>query len=263
MIRKEKKDYLIQSVSLACTLLEQFGGAASELKISELSRLLCVSKNNVFRLLATLESHNFIEKNSKSGAYQLGLTSLKLGESCIKSRRLLQEARHSLEAVSRQSTETAFLAVLTSGGLVCGDVVETVLPVKVVTQIGTTLPLYSTAAGKAILACCSDEERNALVRKEDLNTYVKKRNICSSAWMEEQENIRKKGFAVSIGAFETGANAVAAAIRNHASRVIGVISVAGPNFRLSPERVNEEVGPLVVKAAMETSLRMGCENLQA
>lgn len=84
MIRKEKKDYLIQSVSLACTLLEQFGGAASELKISELSRLLCVSKNNVFRLLATLESHNFIEKNSKSGAYQLGLTSLKLGESCIK-----------------------------------------------------------------------------------------------------------------------------------------------------------------------------------
>jgi DNA-binding IclR family transcriptional regulator len=128
MARKEKKDYIIQSVSLACSLLEQFNGSISELRLSELTLLLCASKNSVFRLLATLEDRSFIEKNAANGAYHLGLTTLMLGERCLKSRQLAREAHHTLEAVALESGETSFLAVLSSGGLICGDAVETTHP---------------------------------------------------------------------------------------------------------------------------------------
>ncbi len=257
MARKEKKDYLIQSVSLACSLLEQFNGSASELKLSELTRLVCASKNNVFRLLATLEDRNFIEKNATNGAYHLGITTLKLGERCLKSRQLTREAHNSLEAVYHACGETSFLAVLGSGGLVCGDTIETVQTVKVVTPIGTCLPLDSTAAGKVILACCSDEELNVIYGKENVKKYREQKITCLKTWSDEQDRIRKNGFAISIGEYENGANAVAAAIRNHASQVIGVICVAGPNFRLSHEKINHGVASLVVNAAKEISLRMG------
>lgn len=257
MARKEKKEYLIQSVSQACSLLEQFNGSVSELKLSELTRLLCASKNSIFRLLATLEDRNFIEKNATNGAYHLGLTTLKLGEKCLKSRQLNLEAHHSLEEVYQAFRETTFLAVLGSGGLVCGDVIETVQTVKVVTPIGTCLPLDSTAAGKVILACCSDEELNEIYGKENVKKYREQKAACLGAWLSEQEKIRESGFAISIGEYETGANAVAVAIRNHASQVIGVISVAGPNFRLSQDKIINDIAPVVIKAAKDISSRMG------
>src|SRR5262249_49316178 len=56
-MRREKANYTIQSVSHALDVLEQFSGPqAGELGVTELSKRLKLHKNNVFRLLATLES---------------------------------------------------------------------------------------------------------------------------------------------------------------------------------------------------------------
>lgn len=106
MARKEKNEYLIQSVSRACSLLEQFRGGVRELKVTELSRLLCVSKNNAFRLLATLEARNFIERNPATGAYRLGFSSLKVGEASLRAgcwnERLVTRWRISLVRAGRR-----------------------------------------------------------------------------------------------------------------------------------------------------------------
>ena len=55
-MKKAKSDYLIQSVSRALDILEAFTANEGELGVTELSRRLKLHKNNVFRLLATLES---------------------------------------------------------------------------------------------------------------------------------------------------------------------------------------------------------------
>src|SRR5579875_482868 len=56
MVRRDKANYLIQSVAHALDVLEQFSGEQDELGVTELSRRLKLHKNNVFRLLATLEA---------------------------------------------------------------------------------------------------------------------------------------------------------------------------------------------------------------
>ena len=257
MARKEKNEYLIQSVSRACSLLEQFRGGVRELKVTELSRLLCISKNNAFRLLATLEARNFIERNPATGAYRLGFSSLKVGEASLRSRLLERETHHSLEDVSRQSGETAFLTVLGSEGLVCKDVVKSTLPVRVVFQVGTCLPLHCTAAGKVMLACGSGEELRAFFERGSLRKYSEQKTASTRASTKELRSIRERGYAISVGEFEAGASGVAAPVRNHVSKVIGIIGVVGPSFRLTHERLNDEVAPLVVRAAREISLRMG------
>ena len=79
MVKKEKTDYVIQSVYHALDLLEQFNGEVDELGVTELSKRLKLHKNNVFRLLATLESRNYIEQNKVTENYRLGLKTLGTG----------------------------------------------------------------------------------------------------------------------------------------------------------------------------------------
>ena len=62
MTKKPKSDYAIQTVSNALRLLEMFDGE-ERLGVTELSRRLDLHKNNVFRLLATLESKDNLLKS--------------------------------------------------------------------------------------------------------------------------------------------------------------------------------------------------------
>ncbi len=257
MARKEKNEYIIQSVSFACSLLEQFHGEVRELNLTELSRLLRISKNNVFRLLATLEARNFIERNPSSGAYRLGLTTLRMGEAYVRSKRLVQEAHPFLEDVSRQSLETVFLGVWGTEGLVCEDIVKSILPVRVECHEGTSFPLHCTAAGKLMLAFGSEKELRAFFERENSGRCSEEVAISTRTLAKELRDVREGGYAICVDEFEAGASAVAAPVRNHASRVIGVIGLVGPSFRLARERLDGEFAPLVMRAAREISLRMG------
>ena len=52
--KKDKTNYIIKTVLNAFELLEAFKGDRSELGVSELSKILKLHKNKIFRLLATL-----------------------------------------------------------------------------------------------------------------------------------------------------------------------------------------------------------------
>jgi DNA-binding IclR family transcriptional regulator len=71
--KRKKTDYIIQSVDHALDVLEAFHGEEDELGITELSRRLKLHKNNIFRILATLENREYIEQNQATDNYRLGL----------------------------------------------------------------------------------------------------------------------------------------------------------------------------------------------
>ena len=89
MVRREKSNYVIQSVSHALDVLEQFNGTVDEIGVTELSKRLKLHKNNVFRLLATLEARGYIEQNKLSENYRLGLRCLQLGPDLYSSNGLI------------------------------------------------------------------------------------------------------------------------------------------------------------------------------
>jgi DNA-binding IclR family transcriptional regulator len=93
MAKKDKSEYIIQAVSHALDLLEQFHGEVDELGVTELSKRLKLHKNNVFRLLATLETRGYIDQNRPTENYRLGLKALELGQTFIKQMGLLRQAK--------------------------------------------------------------------------------------------------------------------------------------------------------------------------
>ncbi|MBI5655942.1 MAG: helix-turn-helix domain-containing protein, partial [Geobacter sp.] len=110
MAKKDKAEYIIQAVDHALDLLEQFHDDVDELGVTELSKRLKLHKNNVFRLLATLESRGYIEQNRVTENYRLGLKTLELGQTFIKQMGLLRQSRPVLEALVRECNETTYVA---------------------------------------------------------------------------------------------------------------------------------------------------------
>src|SRR6266705_6662897 len=129
-VRREKANYVIQSVSHALDVLEQFAGDAEELGVTELSKRLRLHKNNVFRILATLESRGYIEQNRSTENYRLGTKCLQLGQTYIQHMGLLQQARPIMLEVVKACHESAYVAVMRKGKGVPLDMVESDQPVR-------------------------------------------------------------------------------------------------------------------------------------
>jgi DNA-binding IclR family transcriptional regulator len=164
MIKTEKSDYSIKTVSHALDLLEQFHDDIEELGLIELSHRLQLNKSSVLRLLATLALRNYIDQNKVTDKYRLGLNTLRLGQSFIKRTGLLIHARPVMKDLVKECNETALVAILKDFSIVYLDALEAGHTVRVVPRIGAWLPAYCTAAGKAQIAFLSDDELDLDVR---------------------------------------------------------------------------------------------------
>jgi DNA-binding IclR family transcriptional regulator len=256
MAKKEKSEYIIQAVSHALDLLEQFHDDVDELGVTELSKRLKLHKNNVFRLLATLESRGYIEQNRATENYRLGLKSLELGQTFIKQMGLLRQAKPILEKLVKDCNETSYVAIFKDGYIVYLDVVETDLTVRVVSRVGSRLPAYCTAAGKIHLAFLSDEELEETLPGE-LNQYTPTTFADRAKLKLELKKVAEQGYAIDDEEMDPGVRCVAAPIRDYTRRIVGAVSISGPSMRFPTERIEKEMIPLVVEAGEELSTRLG------
>ena len=256
MAKKDKSEYIIQAVSHALDLLEQFHDDVDELGVTELSKRLKLHKNNVFRLLATLESRRYIEQNRATENYRLGLKELELGQTFFKQMGLLRQAKPILEKMVTDCNETSYVAILKDGFSVYLDVVETGLTVRVVSRVGSRLPSYCTAAGKVQLAYLSEEELESVLPRE-LKSFTPSTFSDREEFKRHLREIAEKGFAIDDEELDPGVRCVAAPIRDYTRRIIGALSTSGPSMRLSNERIEQELVPLVTEAAEELSTRLG------
>jgi DNA-binding IclR family transcriptional regulator len=257
-VRREKSNYIIQSVSHSLDVLEQFCGEADELGVTELSKRLKLHKNNVFRLLATLESRGYIEQNRATENYRLGIRCLQLGQSYLQHMGLLRQARVTMADLVRQVRETSYVAVLRRAAIVPVEVVEADRPVRIVSQLGEALPLHCTAAGKAYLAFESEDEvRNLL--PDGLAKFTDRTIVDRQALHQQLRTIAQNGYAVDMGEHVEDIRAVAVPVRDYNASVVGVLAVAAPASRFTAERIDKEIAPLVLKAGRELSSRLGFE----
>src|SRR5512135_2160340 len=210
MARKDKSEYIIQAVSHALDLLEQFHDDVDELGVTELSKRLKLHKNNVFRLLATLESRNYIEQNKVTENYRLGLKTLELGQTFVKQMGLLRQSRPVLEWLVRQCNETSYIAILKDFDIIYLDAVETDLTVRVVTRVGSRLPAYCSAAGKAQLAYLSEEELENYFSGKEMKRFTQNTITNVDEMKKELKKITEQGFSIDNEELDTGVRCVAA-----------------------------------------------------
>jgi IclR family KDG regulon transcriptional repressor len=256
MVRREKANYTIQSVSHALDVLEQFNGSIDEIGVTELSKRLKLHKNNVFRLLATLEARGYIEQNRVTENYRLGLRCLQLGQTFIHQMGLLLQARSTLEELVKTTKESAFVAIRKGNVIVPLEFVEPARPVRVVSFLGLGLPVHCTAAGKVYLVFESEGGLSQTL-PERLDRHTAKTITDRKLLGEQMKEVSESGYAVDQGEFSEDVSSVAVPVRDYTRTLVGVLGVAGPGHRVTPETINQDIAPKLLRAGSELSKRLG------
>ena len=256
MVRRDKSNYIIQSVSHALDVLEEFHGDVDELGVTELSKKLKLHKNNVFRILATLQSRNYIEQNKANENYRLGIRCLELGQTFIHQRGMLKQANPVLQELAEKTGETSYVSIMRGNEVVYLDSVEPKTTVRVVSRLGFHMPTYATAAGKVLVAFESEEDLRKRFSGE-LKSYTKNTFRTVEELFRDLEAVREKGYATDLEEFEEGLRCVASPIRDYTRKVIGALSVSGPAHRLADEKIQTIFGAEVVRLGKELSIRLG------
>ncbi len=257
MVRRDKTNYVIQSVAHSLDVLEQFAGDVDELGVTELSKRLKLHKNNVFRLLATLEARGYIEQNKTSENYRLGIRCLHLGRSYINHMGLVRQARPILADVAKRCRESAFVAIMRREYVVPLEAAEPEeRAVRITPPIGEPLPLHCTAVGKAYLAFEPEEQLKASL-PEHLRRYTEHTIVERAELIEHLHGVARSGYSVDSCEFIEDVSSIAVPIRDYTRSVVGSLAVSGPAYRIPGERINAEIAPLILEAGRDLSRRLG------
>jgi IclR family KDG regulon transcriptional repressor len=259
-MRRPKSDYVIQTVRNALRVLEEFRDAP-ELGVTELARRLGLHKNNVFRLLATLEQQGYVEQVGENEAYRLGVRCLELGRACGASRSLLRLARPVLEDLVRCSGESAHIAELRDFQVVHLDGEGSDQLVQTGLRIGSALPAHCTALGKVLLAFAAAEQRERYDREVAARGGLALRTPRTiddrDKLLEHLHGVAAQGFALDLEECGRGLCCVAAPVFDAAGRAVAAVSVSGPAFRLPEDDLRRAVLPNVLAAAQHLSRQLG------
>jgi DNA-binding IclR family transcriptional regulator len=228
--------------------------------VSELSRRLGLHKNNVFRLLATLEQSGYIEQSEATDRYRLGPRCFELGRSFARGSRLLQRARPVLEQLAAELGESAHLGVMHDFEVVHLDGEQPRQLVLASSRVGTRLPVQATALGKVLIANADE------VTRTDYDEQVVARGLeprtdatitDRDKLLEHLRTVAVQGFALDLEECEVGLCCAAAPVFDGQGRCIAALSVSGPTPRMSEERLHREVIDTLISAAERLSAQLG------
>jgi DNA-binding IclR family transcriptional regulator len=258
-MNKPKSDYVIQTVQNALRLLEAFHDTP-ELGVSELARRLDLHKNNVFRLLATLELNGYIEQSDATERYRLGARCLELGRTFAAGSRLLDRARPVLEQLCAEFTESAHLGVLQDLEVVHLD---GELPQQLVlasSRLGKRLPAHATALGKVLLGHSADAQRAEFVARLQSGPIASRTPATitdADKFIEHLHSVRSRGFALDLEECEEGLCCAAVPVFGADGACVAALSVSGPASRVTPDRLHREILPVLTERVEQLSAQLG------
>jgi IclR family KDG regulon transcriptional repressor len=252
--------YKVQVLDRALAALSILASRSTETSLVELCTELRLHKSTVHRLMMVLERHRLVVKNPETGRYRLGLKLFELGSKALDGIDLRGRARPYLDRLQQQFGETVFFCILDEGQVFYVEKVESQQSVRTACTVGSRAPAYCTAVGKAMLAELSDAEVGAVVRRWGLKPITKNTITTPVALKAELRTVRSRGYAIDDEEKEEGLRCVSAAVRGHSGKLFAAMSISGPAFRMTKERI-PEVGQAVMRAANELSAELGYEGL--
>ncbi|MBE7366385.1 IclR family transcriptional regulator [Ramlibacter pallidus] len=232
--------------------------------LSTLAAELNIPLSASHRLLADLVRCGYIRQDERSGQYVLTIKMVSVALSYLSSSGIVDVAQPLLEELATEARELVRLAV------VDGDELTFVAKAQGATHglrydpdMGLSVALSCSAAGHAWLSTMSEDDAMALVAKKGLGKpkdFGPNAPTSIKAVMTHVKAARQRGYSMINEMFAPGMTAMAAPVLGATGAAIGVITIAGPLVRLTPQRM-EALGPTLVRTAEEVSRASGASAL--
>jgi len=214
------------AVTRALQIMEAFRIGERQLPLAELSRRTGLHNSTVLRLARTLALNDFMVQGEE-GQWRLGPAAGWLGARYQAGFDINDVVEPTLRALSQDTRESASFYVREGQERACISRVEGPQSVRHHVRIGMRLPLNLGAPGRVILAFSG----------EPGSVY---------------EEIRRRGYHVSLGEREPQVSSVAAPVFGLNWKLLGSMCISGPTSRLSQDKL-EAFAHTVMDAANRLS----------
>jgi DNA-binding IclR family transcriptional regulator len=254
--RPPKRSARSQSLERGLDVLEAIAAEGGEVGVRELARRCTLSPTIVQRLVSSLASRGYIEKNGDTSRYRLGHRALALGASGEGAFDYVVAARRELERLAHEQHLNGFVSVLRGGRAIYLLAVQADGPVAIKVSPGSEMPLHSTSAGKVLLASLSDSEARRILGSRKLPAITPHTTTDPATVIASLTKVRRQGFALVNEENIPGVLSVGAPIRDRSGAVVAALSVAFPKY-LDAGLTLASVEPLVTAAALRISRLLG------
>ncbi|KAF7962051.1 hypothetical protein AWV80_26100 [Cupriavidus sp. UYMU48A] len=254
---KAESGLFVGSVEKAFEVLRVLSTAPTPLGLSEVVKVSGMGKSAAQRFLHTLSALGYIRQDKESKAYSITARVLDLAHSYLGADGLREKAAPFLRAANLQCEETINLSVLDRLSVVYLMRYQGFHDISVELSIGSKLPAFCTAPGRAMLAFLENPESTAILAKSDIKAYTPFTETSKEKIVGTFDQIRKDGYFISNQEAFVGDISIAAPIFNFAGRVIAAVNIAVPTSRWSLERARTELVPVAVQVAHDISEALG------
>lgn len=249
-----------QSLERGLAILAAFSPDRPSLGISELARKLGLTRSTTHRYVATLATLGYVQQDDSTRKYRLGPRVLDLGFSVLGSLELREIAAPHLRRLTDATGHTSNLAIRDDTDVILIDRVRgrpgRYHHLEYTLHIGSRLPSYCSATGKALLAFLPRRDLDRLLDRVELVRRGPRTLTDKRALLAELEEVRRTGVAVNDEELDSALRSIAAPVRSRSGEVVAAVNVSIP---WSPVAMNElvtELGPAIQAAARQIAARV-------
>ncbi|SHG74740.1 IclR family transcriptional regulator [Bradyrhizobium erythrophlei] len=241
----------VASVEKAFRVLEALNRAGRPVGLSGLAPLTGFGRSATQRFLFTLRALGYVNQDATTKSYSLAPKMLEFGRAYLSADFIRDQARPFLDAANRESGEMVNLTVLDREDVVYVLRFPSRHVVCVNLAVGSRLPAYCTAPGRAILANLEEDEAKAILEKSLREKKTPHTVTGMAALLRILADVRKRGLCINNQEAFVGDLSIAAPVFGHDGRVLGAVNIAVPTARWTITQAKREFVPIITKAAQQ------------
>ncbi|MDD1993605.1 IclR family transcriptional regulator domain-containing protein [Pseudomonas putida] len=232
----------------ALDVLQAVGAMATGISQTQLAEQVQLPRTTLYRILATLVERGMIRRDPTRKVYRLGFKYLEMVRNAYMEPDLVATASSELRSLRDLTGETAYLAVLDGDQVLSLERCDGAHTTRSSASLGQGKPVYCTGQGKAILSALPPAARDEILKGVVLTPLTPLTITDRRRLLAELQITKARGYALDDEEIRLGVRCVAAPIIDKQGVVRGALSVAGPAYRLTLERLGL-LGPELADAA--------------
>ncbi|MBO9523511.1 MAG: IclR family transcriptional regulator [Nocardioidaceae bacterium] len=249
----------IKSAERVLDLLQLVASEPSDsLTFSDIRTRLDLPKSSLHGLLRVLTDRGFLTLDPENKTYRIGVRAWQVGQQFRFATQLASAANSHLSEARVELNETFQVAILDGVENVYVAKEESDQPLRLVSEVGSRLPAYTTGLGKVLLAGLSPSEVERRFKGRRLVKFTPS-TVATREELEQQlESVRELGYAEDHGEFTEGVYCVAVPILTSTGSTLAAVSCSIPSARLPDvSSVRDQALRVLRKCATSISVSMG------
>lgn len=254
---KAKADrHFVTALGRGLGVLACFRASDAMLNNGEIASRCRLPKSTVSRLTYTLTRLGYLVYDQDRAKYRLGAAALAVGTAMLSRMNIRQLARPMMQELADYSQAVVALGVRVQLGMIYVETCRSQSALTLSLDVGSRVPLATTAIGRAYLAAVSEEERRSLLaelRAAEGSRWPKLRTAIDDAMLD----YRRVGCTSSFGDWQADVNGIAVGLRTRPGIPPMAVNCGGAAFNLPPEFLLEQVRPRLIALVRKLEESMG------